>query len=79
MEEKKFNPEKHVFVPRHIKLTEDEKKEFLEANNLSKSQIPKITKEDAAIKALEPKKGDLIKIMRNSPTTGQATFYRIVN
>ncbi|HLC57254.1 MAG TPA: DNA-directed RNA polymerase subunit H [Candidatus Nanoarchaeia archaeon] len=78
MDEKKIDLTKHIFVPKHLKLTEEEKKEFLEAYNLNKSQVPRIQKEDPAIQHLEPKKGDAIKITRKSPTIGESTFYRVV-
>ena len=78
MDEKKIDLTKHIFVPKHIKLSEEEKKEFLEANNLNKSQLPYIEKEDPAIKSMEPKKWDLIKIIRNSQPIGEVTVYRIV-
>ncbi|MBU4242327.1 MAG: DNA-directed RNA polymerase subunit H, partial [Nanoarchaeota archaeon] len=41
-------------------------------------QLPKISKNDPAIKELEVKKGDLIKIERKSPTIGKSIFYRVV-
>ena len=78
MEEKNFNITKHVFVPKHIKLNDEEKQKFLQSQNLNKSQLPLILKEDKAIQDLEPKKGDLIKIIRKSPTSGKSFFYRIV-
>ena len=76
--ETELNITKHVFVPKHSKLPEEEAKAFLESQNLSKTQIPKITKEDPALQGVEVKKGDIIKIIRVSPTTGESTFYRIV-
>ena len=78
MEQKKIDTNKHIFVPKHVKLKEEEKLEFLKANNLSKTQLPKISKKDPAIQEMSPEKGDIIKIIRKSPTTGEATFYRIV-
>ncbi|HLC62946.1 MAG TPA: DNA-directed RNA polymerase subunit H [Candidatus Nanoarchaeia archaeon] len=78
MEEKKIDITKHIFVPKHYKLSDEEKNEFLESNNVSKAQLPKIDKEDPAIKHLDVKKGDVIKITRKSPTTGESLFYRIV-
>ena len=76
--EDKINVQKHVFVPKHIKLSDEEKKEFLESRNLSKAQLPQIEKEDPALAHLDAKKGDLIRITRKSPTTGEAMIYRVV-
>jgi len=41
-------------------------------------QLPKIHKKDPAISHLEPKKGDIIKIERKSPTNIKSIYYRIV-
>ncbi|MBU2589629.1 MAG: DNA-directed RNA polymerase subunit H [Nanoarchaeota archaeon] len=73
-----INITKHIFVPKHTKLTEEEKEKILEEYNISLSQLPKISKNDPAIKELEVKKGDLIKIERKSPTIGKSIFYRVV-
>lgn len=69
---------KHEFVPKHIKLSEDEAQEMLKKFNISRKQLPRILKEDPAIQKLDVKKGDVIKIIRKSPTTGEAEFYRVV-
>ncbi len=68
----------HLFVPKHQKLTEKEAEEILERYNLSRNQLPKILKKDPAIASLDPKKGEIIKIMRTSPTAGKVIFYRVV-
>lgn len=76
--EEKLNVQKHTFVPKHLKLSEEEEKEFLESRNVSKAQLPQIEKEDSAISHLDVKKRDIIKIIRKSPTIGEATIYRVV-
>ncbi len=73
-----FDILKHSLVPKHIKLSEEEKKKFLEELNINLTQLPKIRKKDPAIKNLESKTGDVIKIIRNSPTNVESIFYRVV-
>ncbi|AJF63058.1 MAG: DNA-directed RNA polymerase, subunit H [archaeon GW2011_AR20] len=69
---------KHEFVPRHIKLTEEQTEEVLKKFNISKKQLPRVLKEDPALSKLDVKKGDVVKITRKSPTTGESEFYRVV-
>jgi len=69
---------KHNLVPKHTKLNDKDKEKLLEKYNISVSQLPKITKNDPAIKDLKLKPGDVVKIIRISPTAGEAVFYRSV-
>ncbi|MBS3141503.1 DNA-directed RNA polymerase subunit H [Candidatus Woesearchaeota archaeon] len=69
---------KHKLIPKHIKISEEEGNELLKKFNVEKKQLPVILKNDPAISHLELKKGDIIKIERESPTIGKAYFYRIV-
>ena len=73
-----LNISKHTLVPEHIKLTGGEKEKVVKTLNVSLRQLPKILREDAAIVKLEPKKDDIIKIIRRSPTAGESIFYRVV-
>ncbi|MBS3149895.1 DNA-directed RNA polymerase subunit H [Candidatus Woesearchaeota archaeon] len=74
-----INIQKHILVSEHTKLSDSEKKELLEKYNVSLVQLPKIFKNDAAIKNLDLKVGDVVKIKRNSPTAGEEFyFYRLV-
>lgn len=75
---KEVDINKHSFVPKHVKLEEKEKEELLKKYNVSAKQLPRISKKDAAIKDLQLKAGDVIKIMRKSPTAGETVFYRVV-
>ncbi|MFH1072901.1 MAG: DNA-directed RNA polymerase subunit H [Nanoarchaeota archaeon] len=70
----------HNLIPEHVKLKDKEKKELFEELKISFADLPKILKRDPAIAHLEPKVGDVIRIMRKSPTAGEALFYRgVVN
>ncbi|MCD4759478.1 DNA-directed RNA polymerase subunit H [archaeon] len=73
-----FDIKKHSFVPVHIKLTEEEAQKVLEEFNVTKDEIPKILISDPAIENLKPDYGDLIKIIRKSPTNTESTFFRVV-
>jgi len=78
MEEKESIVQKHHYVPKHTKLSEEEAKKLLEYYNISPRQLPKILKTDPAIQHLNPKPGDIIKIERKSKTAGKSYFYRVV-
>ena len=77
---KSFDISKHQVVPKHSKLGDKDKEKLLEKYNISVTQLPKILKNDAAIKALKLKQGDVVKIIRESPNVGTIVFYRgVVN
>lgn len=67
---------KHILVPKHVKLSEKDKEKLLEKYNISTTQLPRILKNDSAIKDLKLKQGDVVKIIRKSPTAGDIEFYR---
>lgn len=67
---------KHSLIPLHEKITEKEIKELFEYHNITMKELPKILKNDPAIRHLEPKENDVIKITRNSLTAGKSIFYR---
>lgn len=68
----------HVLVPKHILLTKEEAQELFTKYNITPSQMPMISAKDPAIKDINAEVGDIIKILRNSPTEREAIFYRIV-
>ncbi len=69
---------KHDLVPKHRILSEEEKKKIMEKYNLKLHEFPKILKNDAAIREMEPKVGDLVEITRKSATAGETKYYRVV-
>ena len=72
--------EKHVLIPVHKKLIETEKKKVLEMYNITFRELPNILVDDPSIQHLDVKEGDVIKIIRKSPTSGEFVFYRgVVN
>lgn len=70
--------EKHFLVPKHTILAKEEAEKLLEKLNVKKKQLPLILKNDAAIKKLKPQAGEIIRVERESHTTGVSTYYRVV-
>lgn len=67
----------HELVPKHIKLSDDEKKELLKRYRLKESQLPRIQRMDPVALYLGLKRGDVVKIIRQSETSGRYASYRI--
>ena len=78
MKKQKFKVDKHILTPKHSKLSDKDKAALLEKYHVTSKEMPKILKTDAAIKVLDAKPGDIIKILRKSPTAGESLFYRVV-
>jgi DNA-directed RNA polymerase subunit H len=69
----------HEMIPKHIILTEDEKKLLLQKYNIQAEWLPLIKASDPVVRAIGGKPGDIVKIMRKSATAGEyAVFYRLV-
>ena len=78
MKKQKFKVDKHILTPKHVKISEKEKSNLFEKYHVTPKEMPKILKTDSAIKDLDAKPGDVIKITRKSPTAGESFFYRVV-
>ena len=65
-------------MPKHTILSEEEKRALLQKHDINEVQLPKILTNDAVVKVLDAKIGDVIKIERGSPTAGSTVYYRIV-
>lgn len=65
-------------VPKHEILSGDEKAELLKSLNVSTKQLPRIKDDDPVVKLLQAKKGDVVKITRNSAVAGEYFYYRVV-
>jgi len=75
---KTVDTSKHILVPGHSKLNEKERKELLAQYGIVPDQLPQMAKHDPAIHGMGAKIGDIIKIVRQSPTAGESVFYRVV-
>jgi DNA-directed RNA polymerase subunit H len=59
-------------------LSKKEEKALLDKFNLKPEQLPKILNTDPAVIAIGAKAGQIIKIIRQSPTAKSSICYRIV-
>ena len=77
--EKEVDVLKHELVPEQTILSDAEKKELFLKYDIQPMQLPKILTNDASVKAVGAKLGDVIRIIRKSMTAGVSTYYRIVS
>ena len=75
---KTLNITKHETVPRHTILNDKEKEEVLKKFEIALRQLPRISVNDAVMKLLNAKIGDVVKIERKSETAGETIYYRVV-
>jgi DNA-directed RNA polymerase I, II, and III subunit RPABC1 len=78
IKELQFNITKHVLVPKHeVVNDQNEIKSILDNYCLkSKFQLPLMLKTDPVSRYFGLKNGDIVKIIRNSPTSGEYIVYR---
>lgn len=75
---RKFNILEHELVPKHVLLTREEAKRILKSMGVKKTELPLIYSTDPVAKALGAKPGDVIMVIRKSPTAGKAVAFRLV-
>ena len=78
MKKQKFKVDKHILTPKHVKISDKDKSALFEKYHVTSKEMPKIFRTDSAIKELEAKPGDVIKVIRKSATAGESYFYRVV-
>lgn len=74
-----FEISKHFLVPAHLILSKQQSEELLLKLGCKAENLPKISKDDPAIADFSPKKGEIVKIVRNSFTAGKTIYYRLVD
>jgi DNA-directed RNA polymerase subunit H (RpoH/RPB5) len=67
----------HRDVPHHEVISETEKKDLLEKYYIKQQNLPVILRDDAMARYLGLRPGEVVKILRPSPTSGTYTSYRI--
>lgn len=77
-ERRKVEVFKHELVPEHILLSREEAEEVCKKYRVKPYQLPYIKASDPAAKSLGAKPGDVVKVIRKSPTAGIAIAYRYV-
>ena len=73
-----FNITQHEIVPKHILLTPEETDVILKQYQTTRTQLPKLLTTDPVAKYYGMKTGDVCKIIRQSPMTGESYYYRIL-
>jgi DNA-directed RNA polymerase subunit H (RpoH/RPB5) len=68
----------HELVPKHEVLSKEEKQKVLDKFKITTEELPKILSSDAVMEYLKAKPGDVVRIMRDSPTAGETVYYRVV-
>ena len=71
------NVSNHTLVPDHIVIDDPEIDSVLEEYGLSRTDLPKIKRNDPALPD-EASPGDVLKIVRDSRTAETSTSYRLV-
>ena len=66
----------HMLVPEHLKVSEKEKEELFKAFNITNKELPKIFITDPAVRHLDVKENDIVKVIRIGTTGGKSIFYR---
>ncbi|MEM0355156.1 MAG: DNA-directed RNA polymerase subunit H [Desulfurococcaceae archaeon] len=76
---RRINILEHELVPKHRVLSPEEAKDVLKKLGCSSpADLPWISASDPVVKAIKAKPGDIIEIIRKSPTAGSSVFYRYV-
>ncbi|MCW3977024.1 MAG: DNA-directed RNA polymerase subunit H [Candidatus Bathyarchaeota archaeon] len=73
-----FNIFDHVLVPKHEIVKPDEREKLLHEYRVEPFQLPHLKASDPAVVAIGAKPGDIVRIIRDSPTAGKYVSYRHV-
>ncbi|MCK5563224.1 DNA-directed RNA polymerase subunit H [Candidatus Bathyarchaeota archaeon] len=73
-----FNIFDHVLVPKHEIVDPDDREKLLKEYRVYPYQLPRLKASDPAVLAIGAKPGDVVRIIRDSPTAGKYVSYRHV-
>lgn len=73
-----YNITKHMLVPKHILLTQSDKRTLMKKYHVTEKQIPKILSSDPVSRYFNAKPGQIFQIIRDSNITYKSVSYRIV-
>jgi DNA-directed RNA polymerase subunit H len=73
-----FDLFEHRLVPKHEILSEKEKEQLLAEYKVQPYQLPQIKASDPAVKVIDARPGDILRIRRKSATAGEHIAYRYV-
>ncbi len=69
----------HNLVPEHRILSPEEAKKVVEKYcGGDKYKLPYIKRDDPVVRAIGANPGDILMIVRKSPTAGRSVYYRLV-
>jgi len=75
---KRFNVLKHELVPKHEVLSPEEALIALKELGVEPDKLPWIRASDPVARAIKARPGDIVRIIRKSPTAGETIAYRYV-
>ncbi len=78
MSPKKIDVLKHKLVPHHERVPITEVPRILKELGVTPNQLPLIRASDPAARAIGAKPGELVRIIRDSETSGKSVVYRLV-
>jgi DNA-directed RNA polymerase subunit H len=73
-----FDIFQHKLVPKQEILSEEEKTELLTKFRVQPYQLPQISSVDPTVKAIGARPGDVLRVIRRSPTAGEHIAFRYV-
>ncbi|MGY5879572.1 MAG: DNA-directed RNA polymerase subunit H [Candidatus Thorarchaeota archaeon] len=74
-----FDLFEHELVPKHWIASDEEIDMVLTHYKIDKTQLPRIASDDPAVKVLGALPGQVLRIERESLTSGTSYYYRLVN
>ena len=67
-----------LVISSHAFASEEEIQLVLDHYGIEKNQLPRIFRDDPAVRVLGARPGQVIRIERDSPTAGKSFYYRLV-